>query len=38
MKPDEAIRYQVKRYQEMTGEERLSIALGLQRLKSPMVV
>jgi hypothetical protein len=32
MNPNEAVRAQVLRYQQMTGEERLSVALRLHEL------
>ena len=32
MKPDDALQEQIRRYQRMTGEERLSLALDLHEL------
>ncbi len=32
MKPDEALQEQIRRYQRMTGEQRLSLALDLHEL------
>ena len=32
MKPDDALQEQIRRYQRMTGEERLSLALDLHQL------
>jgi hypothetical protein len=36
MNPDEALRLQILRYRQMTGEERLLIALGLHELACAM--
>jgi hypothetical protein len=36
MNPTEAVRAQVLRYQQMTGEERLSVALRLHELACAM--
>ena len=32
MKPDDALQEQIRRYQQMTGEQRLSLALELHEL------
>ena len=32
MKPEEALREQIRRYQQMTGEQRLALALELHEL------
>jgi hypothetical protein len=36
MTPDEAVRLQIRRYRQMTGEERLAVALRLHELACAM--